>query len=117
MGAAGAILVAVSLFQCYEAVRGQFIDDNKPHEMGRVEEHVFAGIGRVGLIARAGVFALVGYFLCRTAIEFKETGVGLDGTLAKVHQQPFGNWLLAFVAAGLLIFAVFSFFEARYQRL
>ena len=46
VGAAGAILVAVSLFQCYEAVRGQFIDDNKPHEMGRVEERVFAGIGR-----------------------------------------------------------------------
>jgi hypothetical protein len=78
---------------------------------------VFVVLGRVGLVARAGVFALVGYFLCRTAIEFKETGVGLDGTLAQVHSQPFGNWILAFVAIGLEIFALFSFFESRYQRL
>jgi hypothetical protein len=117
VGGAGAVLAAVSLYQCYQAVCGQFIDDNKPHEMGRIEERVFVVLGRVGLVARAGVFALVGYFLCRTAIEFKETGVGLDGTLAQVHSQPFGNWILAFVAIGLEIFALFSFFESRYQRL
>ncbi len=117
VGGAGVILAAVSLYQIYQAVCGQFLDDNKSHEMGRIEERLFTGVGGVGLVARAGVFALVGYFLCRTAIEFKETGVGLDGTLAKVHQQPYGNLILALVAAGLLIFAVFSFFEARYQRL
>ncbi len=117
VGAAGAILVAVSLYQCYQAVCGQFIDDNKAHEMGRREHQVFVGVGGIGLVARAGVFALVGYFLCRTAIEFKTTGIGLDGTLAQVHGQPFGDWMLAFVAIGLEIFALFSFFEARYQRL
>jgi hypothetical protein len=117
VGGAGVILVAVSLYQIYEAVCGQFLSDNKAHEMGRVEERIFTGVGGVGLIARAAVFALVGYFLCRTAIEFKATGVGLDGTLAQVHAQPFGNWMLAFVAIGLEIFALFSFFEARYQRL
>jgi hypothetical protein len=117
VGIAGVVLVAVSLYQVYEAVCGQFVSDNKADEMGRFEERVFLGVGGVGLIARAGVFALVGYFLCRTAIEFNTKGVGLDGTLAQVHAQPFGNWMLAFVAVGLEIFALFSFFEARYQRL
>jgi hypothetical protein len=107
----------VSLFQCYEAVRGQFVDDNKSQEMSTWERRVFVAIGAVGLLARAIVFALVGYFLCKTAIDFKATGVGLDGTLAQVHRQPFGNWMLGFVAFGLALFAVFSFFEARYQRL
>jgi hypothetical protein len=37
--------------------------------------------------------------------------------LAKLQHQPFGPWLLGLVAAGLLIFAVHSFFEARYRRL
>ena len=41
----------------------------------------------------------------------------VDGALSEVHRQPLGNWLLAVVAAGLLAFAVFSCFEARYQRL
>lgn len=117
VGIAGLVLVGVSLYQCYQAVCGQFKHDNKGHEMGEREHGLFVVIGRVGLIARALVFVLVGYFLCRTAIDFKTTGVGLDGTLAQVHGEPFGNWMLAFVAAGLEIFAVFSFFEARYQRL
>jgi Domain of Unknown Function (DUF1206) len=117
VGIAGAVLVAVSLYQCYQAVCGQFIDDNKGHEMGRREHRVFVGLGGIGLVARAGVFALVGYFLCRTAVDFTTSGIGLDGTLSEVHSQPFGAWILAFVAIGLEIFALFSFFEARYQRL
>jgi hypothetical protein len=117
VGIAGGILIAVSLFQIYEAVRGQFIDDNKSGQMSRGERRIFVGIGGVGLVARAVVFALVGYFLCRTAIEFKTTGVGIDGTLAQVRGQPWGNLILAFVALGLEIFGLFSFFEARYQRL
>jgi hypothetical protein len=117
VGIAGLILIVVSLVQCYQALCGQFIDDNKYREMGTAEYRIFVAVGGIGLIARAGVFALVGYFLCKTAIDFKATGVGLDGTLAQVHRQPFGNWMLGFVAFGLALFAVFSFFEARYQRL
>jgi hypothetical protein len=117
VGIAGLILIGVSLFQCYQALCGQFIDDNKYEHMGTWEYRIFVGLGGIGLVARAGVFALVGYFLCKTAIDFKTTGVGLDGTLAQVHGQPFGNLILGFVAFGLEVFAVFSFFEARYQRL
>jgi hypothetical protein len=117
VGIAGLILVVVSLVQCYQALCGQFIEDNRYREMGTSEYRIFVAVGGIGLIARAGVFALVGYFLCKTAIDFKATGVGLDGTLAQVHGQPFGNWILGFVALGLELFAVFSFFEARYQRL
>jgi hypothetical protein len=43
--------------------------------------------------------------------------VGLDGALARIHHQPFGPWLLGLAAAGLLVFAVYSLFEARYRRL
>jgi hypothetical protein len=114
---AGAVLVGVSLYQCYHAVRGQFKDDNKSYEMGSGERRIFFVVGCLGLVARALVFGLAGYFLCRTAFDFRTTRVGLDGTLAQVHGQPLGNLLLVLVAAGLEIFAVFSFFEARYQRL
>jgi hypothetical protein len=71
----------------------------------------------VGLSARAAVFALVGYFLVRTAIEYKPSGVGLDGALAQLHGEPLGSVLLIVTACGLFVFAVFSLLEARYQRL
>ncbi len=117
VGIGGAILIAVSLYQCYAAVRGQFLDDNKCHEMSDWERRIFIGVGGVGLVARAAVFAVVGYFLCRTAINFHASGIGLDGTLGEVHRQPGGSLILALVAFGLETFALFSFFEARYQRL
>ena len=62
--------------------------------------------------------ALVGYFLMRTAIDFNaNSAVGLDGALERLRHQMFGAWILGVAAAGLLTFATFSLFEARYRRL
>jgi hypothetical protein len=64
------------------------------------------------------VFAIVGYFLVRTAVVFSAgSAVGVDGVLSRVHQQPYGPALLAIVAAGLIVFAVYSLLEGRYRRL
>lgn len=118
VGVAGGGLVAISGYQIYDAVRGNFARDSKLREMSPVERRTFMVLGRVGLIARALVFVLVGYFLVKTAIEFNpHDAVGLDGALAEVHHQPFGPWLLALTAVGLLVFAAYSLFEARFRRL
>jgi hypothetical protein len=39
----------------------------------------------------------------------------VDGALARLHHL--GEFLVALVGVGLLIFALFSMFEARYRRL
>ncbi len=118
VGIAGGALVAISLYQIYDAIRCRFMDDNKLGEMSEGERRVFAWLGRTGLTSRALVFALIGYFLIRTATEFDaRRAIGVDGALAEVHGQPFGPWLLGLVAVGLLAFATFSLFEARYRRL
>jgi Domain of Unknown Function (DUF1206) len=114
----GACLLGVGAYQVYTSIRGDFTRDKKLSEMGAPERRVFLWVGRVGLTARAVVFGLIGYFLLRTAIAFKPSGgIGLDGALAELHHQPFGAVLLALAAGGLIAFAVFSLFEARYQRL
>lgn len=118
VGIAGAVLVVVGLVQIYDAARAKFVDDIKLTQMSDAEYRVFAWLGGIGLVARALVFALVGYFLIRTAIEFDASkAIGVDGALAEVHRQPYGPWLLALVAAGLIAFGLFSFLEARYRRL
>jgi Domain of Unknown Function (DUF1206) len=115
---AGGVLLAVSGYQIYEAVAGDFADDAKTGRMGREQQRLFMLLGRIGITARALVFALVGYFLIRTAIEFNpSSAVGVDGALSRLHHQTLGSWLVGVVAAGLLVFATFSLFEARFRRL
>ena len=118
VGIGGGGLIAIGLYQLYDALRGDFADDSKTQRMGPTERLLFMLLGRIGLTARSLVFALVGYFLLRTAIDFNaDDAVGVDGALARLHEQPLGPWALGLVAAGLVTFAAFSLLEARYRRL
>jgi len=118
VGVAGAVLIAISAVQIYEACRGRFAQDSKLRDMGSLERPAFMVLGHVGLVARALVFVVVGYFLVKTAIDFDpREAVGLDGALTRVYQEPFGPGLLGVVAGGLLVFAAYSLLEARYRRL
>ena len=118
VGIAGGVFIAICLYQIYDAFRGGFAEDVKTGEMSAKQRAMFMAVGRVGLIARALVFGIVGYFLLRAAISYNaHDAVGVDGVLARVHREPFGALLLGLVAAGLLVFACYSLFEARYRRL
>lgn len=118
VGVGGGALLAISLYQLYEALRGDFANDSKTQQMGARERRLFMVLGRVGLTARALVFALVGYFLIRAAIDYSPgSAVGVDGALARLHHQALGPIILGAVAAGLIVFAAYSLLEARYRRL
>jgi hypothetical protein len=41
--------------------------------------------------------------------------IGIDGALAKVLRQDYGDTLLGFVAGGLLAYGLYCFVEARYR--
>jgi hypothetical protein len=118
VGIAGAVLIGISIYQAYDAIRGKFAEDCRTRDMGSRGWHTFMVLGHIGLVARAAVFAAVGYFVCRTAIEFNPSAaVGLDGALYRLRQGQLGPVVLGFVAAGLLVFAVFSFAEAHFREL
>jgi hypothetical protein len=118
VGAGGFALIGISVYQAYDALAGHFTDDVKKEEMGPKQRDLFEAIGRVGLVARALVFAVCGYFLVRAAITYNPgSAVGVDGALARLHRQALGPWIVGLVGAGLLVFAAFSMYEARYRRL
>jgi hypothetical protein len=118
VGLAGVVMMAVGLYQIYDAVTAGFAADSKTSRMGPDERRLFLFVGRIGLSARSVVFVLVGYFVLRAALQFDpKTAVGIDGALERLRHQTLGPWLLGLVALGLLVFALFSTFEARYRRL
>lgn len=118
VGIGGAALIAISLYQLYDGLRGEFANEAKTQQMSPGERRLFMWLGHVGLTARALVFALIGYFVLRAAIDFSPgSAVGVDGALARLHHEPLGPAILGLVAAGLITFAVYSLLEARYRRL
>jgi len=118
VGLAGIVFLGVAAYQLVKGVRRTFLEELETGQMSDGTKAWITWIGTIGHVARAIVFALVGWFLLRAAYEFdaKET-VGLDGALTKIVQAAYGPWLLGLVAAGLISFGVYSLSEARYRRI
>jgi hypothetical protein len=118
VGLGGVVFVGLCLYLAYHGLTSRFLDESETDEISPDARSVLEVLGRTGLVARALVFALIGYFLIRVAIDFDPAkAIGLDGALEKLAQQPYGSWLLGIAATGLLVFATASFAEARYRRL
>jgi hypothetical protein len=78
---------------------------------------IVAKLGGAGFIARGAIAILAGILIGKAAIEYDpKEAVGIDGALRSLAQAPFGLWLLAAVAVGLLLFALFCAAQARWQR-
>lgn len=118
VGIAGVVFIGVGLYQGYRGVSHDFLDDSKTEEMTPRIRMWIEWIGTFGHLARMVVFALVGVFLIKAAIDYNPNkAVGLDGALAKVDHASYGPFLLGVVAAGLIAFGLYSLSDARYRRI
>lgn len=110
MTLAAAVLVLTGLYQLVKAVKGDFLQHLDPRA-ARQDWIVIAG--RAGYAARGVVFAIMGVFLGRAALQASASqAADMGEALASLPGA------LQFVtAAGLALFGVFSFVEARYRRI
>lgn len=115
---AGLVLIGVAAYQGYRGLSRDFLDDSKTEEMRPEVRRWIGRIGTVGHLARMVVFGLVGVFLIKAAADYDpRAAIGLDGALAKVQHQTYGDLLLGVVACGLIAFALYSISDARYRRI
>jgi hypothetical protein len=118
VGIAGLVMIGVGVYQLVRGLRKKFLDDSKTEQMPPVVKAWITRLGTIGHVARAIVFGLVGVFLVKSAVDqTAREAIGLDGALTKLYHRGYGPWLLGFVAAGLVAFAIFSISEARYRRI
>lgn len=114
---AGVILIGVAAYQAYKGLAKKFLDDAKTGEMSEGVRKGYTALGVFGHVARAVVFALIGYGLIKAAIDYDPNkAVGLDGALRELADASYGPVLLAVVAAGLVGFAAYSIADARYRK-
>jgi hypothetical protein len=110
VGIAGGVLIGVGLWQLYSGISCRFEDKWR----GQNRAGVVAGV--VGHVARFVVFALMGVFAIKAAVQYDpKDAIGLDGALQKLAGTSYGPFLLGVTAAGLLAYGVFCLFDARYR--
>jgi hypothetical protein len=98
------------------AVLRKYHDDLQLGRMSRRTRRLVDVTGVVGGAARGLVFAAIGAFAVRAAVDYEpDRAKGLDDTLRTFADTPLGPSLLVCVAAGLLLFGLFSFAMARWQ--
>ncbi len=116
VGGVGVVLIGVAFAQFAIAWRARFRRRWRIAAMSPTQETWATRAGRIGFAARGVVFVLVGLFFLRAAIQSDPSEArGLGGALASLLGQPYGAWLLALVALGLVGYAVTCLVNARYR--
>jgi hypothetical protein len=113
---AGLVVLAISGFFIYQAATARFrdhLDLSRPHARDWA-----LPLGRIGYAALAIADLPIGIFLITAAVRHNAAAAkGLGGALATLAQQPYGRFLLAIVALGLIVYALYTFVEAYSRRL
>ena len=110
LSVAAVALVLTGAFQLVKAVRRDYLRHLDPDAARRAW---VKWIGRAGYAARGIVFLLMGWSFWRAAQELRSARVqGMDEVLASLPGS-----LTMLIAAGLLLFGLFSLVEARYRRI
>jgi hypothetical protein len=114
---AGAIMIGVAAYQAYKGLAKKFLEDANTGEMSEGVRKGYTALGVFGHVARAVVFALIGYGLIKAAVDYNpKQAIGLDGALRELADASYGPVLLALVAVGLSGFAIYSMVDARYRK-
>ncbi|MEU1281630.1 DUF1206 domain-containing protein [Streptomyces sp. NPDC005805] len=117
VGLAGLGIIGAGLWIAVRAALRKFHKHLKRGEMSRKAKRFTDVTGVGGGLARGAVFAMIGFFVARAALEYEpDKAKGFDDALRAFADTPAGPWLLALVAAGLALFGVFSFAMARWRK-
>jgi len=105
---AAVILLGAAVVQFWKAAGSSFLDHLDDDAARRPW---IRWVGRIGYGARGVVFLTVGYLLLRSGIDHNAGEAGNLGEALDWWSGPMRRWL----AAGLLVFGIFSIIEAFYR--
>ena len=116
VGTVGAVIIGVGLYYIYKAYRIKFRKKLNLRELDYDQEKLIVNICRFGITARGVIFIMLGFFLIQAARQYDASEVqGLDGALQVVASQPYGKFLLAVVALGLVAYGIYMGVQSRYR--
>jgi hypothetical protein len=116
VGVVGASVLGYGVWQLIRAWR---VNLDKMLSLGELPPEArrpVVHVSRFGIGARGIVFGVIGVTLMLAARHANPSeAIGIGGALRWLAQQPYGPWLLAVVAAGLIAYGFYEFVRAGYR--
>jgi hypothetical protein len=117
VGVLGALLIYSAVAQILEAARAGFAEDFRGSALSPRGLYLWILIGRLSIGIRAILFAIMGGFLIRAALDRSpHEAKTLGESFAYLREQPYGPYFFGTMSLGILAFAAFSFVYARERR-
>jgi hypothetical protein len=117
LGGVGLVVLATCLWQLVVTVSGGFADTLHLSGADHSVRKLTLLTARIGIPARALAVAPIGAFLLVAAVHDQPAQAkGLDGFLLELTDSRWGTVLAVLVAVGFVVFALYSFLEARFRQ-
>ncbi len=114
----GAAVLLGGLYQIYAGITENFEQRFKPYALSGDELKTAREMGKIGTAVRGLVIGIMGVFLILAATSANPARArGFSGALTFLGQQPYGVYILAIVAAGLIFLGLYSLMAAAWFRL
>ncbi|MGE5223052.1 MAG: DUF1206 domain-containing protein [Omnitrophica WOR_2 bacterium] len=118
VAAVGLFIIISGFYQMYYGYKAKFKANMRLSEMKVEQRKAAVGAGQFGSIARGIIYLIVGIFLVQAALQYNPSKAGgLGDALVALAKAPYGIYVFAIVALGLLAYGIFSEVMARYYRL
>ena len=118
IGAVGLIIIAVGLYRMSKGVKMDVDDELDLSGVSPVRRRWSERLGAIGEVGRGIGFALVGFFLLRSAMTYDPNqATGLDGALRRLATHSWGVFVVAIVGIGFAAYGIFCLATFTHRRL
>ena len=115
--AAGVGVIGYALYQLYRAASDKVRKHLALEQADATTATWVVRLGRFGIAARAVVFALMGWFLIRAALNANASEAGGVDRSLDFLRSSWGPLILGIVAVGLVAYGCYQLANARYRRM
>ena len=117
VAAAGVAIVALGVGMVVYGAKRKFEKRLKLSQLTGATRRVVVRSGQLGYLTKGFAYTIVGVLGVTAALKHDAAkSTGLDGALRELVAKPFGELLLAIVAAGFAAHGLYCFFQARYRK-
>jgi hypothetical protein len=116
VGGLAAGFVAAGIWEIIIAFTGRFRDEFRNADLARWESGLVVATGWWGHLSRGVIYVVAGGYGVKSAVQYDpDEAKGFAETLGEIGRGPWGEWLLLFIAAGLVSFGLYSLLLAIHR--